>query len=99
MSLYSFFQEGADSDGITKEEKAKRVLKEKKDRDAVIAAARTPEEVTVYEALKDKLTIAAQEGNGNLAQAYEALDEEEQLSLLETDKDKIKEIADNVNQG
>ena len=99
MSLYSFFQEGADSDGITKEEKAKRVLKEKKDRDAVIAAARTPKEVRAYEALKDKLTIAAQEGNGNLAQAYEALDEEEQLSLLETDKDKIKEIADNVNQG
>jgi len=99
MSLYSFFPEKEDSDGITKEEKAKRELKVKKDHDEAIAAARTPEEVTAYEALKDKLTIAAQEGNGNLAETYEALEEEEKLSLLETDKDKIKEIADNVNQG
>jgi hypothetical protein len=99
MSLYSFFQEGADSDGITKEEKAKRELKKKKAEDSAIEAARTPEETKAYDDLKDKLSIAAKEGNGNLAEMWDDLSTKEQLTLLETDKVWIKEIADNVNQG
>jgi len=96
MALYSFFPVGEDSDGITKEEKAKRILKEKQAEDAAIEAARTPEETKTYDTLKDKLTIAAQEGNGNLSKTYDNLSAKEQITLLETDKVWLKEIEDNA---
>ena len=97
MSLYSFFQEGADSDGITKEEKAKRVLKEKKDQDAAVEAARTPKEAKDHTALKDELKEAAKKGNGNLNDLYNSLTDEQKLSLSQDDKKEAMDIYEEIH--
>ena len=97
MSLYSFFPEKEDSDGITKEEKAKRELKVKKDHDAVVEAARTPKEVKDHTTLKDRLKEAATKGNGDMNDLYNSLTNEEKLSLSQDDKKEMMDIYEEIH--
>ena len=97
MSFNFLTAEAEDADGISTEEKAARDLKAKEDSKREAREARTPKQKKEYSALVQTLVDAAQKGNGKLSETYEALTQDQKLSLQQEDKDAIKEISDSVN--
>ena len=82
---------------IRDREKAARDLKAKEDSKREAREARTPKQKKEYSALVQTLVDAAQKGNGKLSETYEALTQDQKLSLQQEDKDAIKEISNSVN--
>lgn len=111
MSFNFLAMEEDDADGISKQEKAIRVLKGKKDHDAAVEAARTPKEAKDHTAIKDKLKEAAKKENGEMNDLYNSLTNEQKLSLSQEDKQEAMDIffethgeafvpeTDNADQG